>query len=316
MSVNVKPSIVHAGLLAIGAKPGHPAQFQPRFIPPTGTEIAIEVRWKDAGGKVQSAPAQDWIRNVKTKKALDTNWVFAGSMFVTDETTGKEYYQADSGELICVLSLPTAMLDLPIRSYGAIESRRSRRSRSIFPRQARRTTSVEADPIGQARVRAGASRRQRTPPPTTDTPEAEQKAVDAAEPWLALVDRGQYTQSWETAAELSQGRRREKGFRQDARRRAKAARQGEIQATPIEAVHHEPAGGPDGQYVVLQYKTSFANGSRPSKPSRRCSTRTKSGGCRDITSVDAGDRTSVVAGTHDSKIRKNLMRISASITIR
>ncbi len=123
MSVNVTPSIVHAGLLAVGAVPGHPAQFQPKFVAPTGTEVAIEVRWKDREGKVQSAPAQDWIRNIKTKKALDSNWVFAGSMFVTDETTGKKYYQADSGELICVLSLPTAMLDLPIRSYGALESR-------------------------------------------------------------------------------------------------------------------------------------------------------------------------------------------------
>ena len=123
VSVNVKPWIVHAGLTAVGAVPGHPAQFQPRFVPPTGTEVAIEVRWKDAQGKVQSAPAQNWIRNIKTKKALDSNWVFAGSLFVKDEATGKEYYQADSGELICVLSLPTAMLDLPIHSYGALEAR-------------------------------------------------------------------------------------------------------------------------------------------------------------------------------------------------
>ena len=74
-------------------------------------------------GKFESAPAQHWIRNIKTKKELDSNWVFAGSLFVKDDATGKEYYQADSGELICVLSLPTAMLDLPIRSYGALEAR-------------------------------------------------------------------------------------------------------------------------------------------------------------------------------------------------
>ena len=123
MAINVKPSIVHAGLLAVGAVPGHPAQFQPEFLMPTGTEVAIEVRWKDDKGKVQSAPAQHWIRNIETQKELDVNWVFAGSLFMIDDTTGKKYYQADSGELICVLSLPNAMLDLPIRSYGAIESR-------------------------------------------------------------------------------------------------------------------------------------------------------------------------------------------------
>ena len=133
VAVNVKPSIVHAGLLAVGAEPGHPAQVRREqapnkgeeitIIPATGTEVAIEVRWKDSRGKVRSCPAQHWIRNIKTRKELDSNWVFGGSLLVTDETTGKKYYQADSGELICVLSSPTAMLDLPIRSYGAIESR-------------------------------------------------------------------------------------------------------------------------------------------------------------------------------------------------
>ena len=79
LSVNVRPMVVHAGLLPVGAEPGHPVSFQPKFSPPTGTEVAIEVRWKDAKGKVQSTSAQYWIRNIKTKKALDTNWVFAGS---------------------------------------------------------------------------------------------------------------------------------------------------------------------------------------------------------------------------------------------
>ena len=50
-----------------------------KFTPPTGTEVAIEVRWKDKDGKVQHAKAQDWIRNVTTKKPLDANWVFVGS---------------------------------------------------------------------------------------------------------------------------------------------------------------------------------------------------------------------------------------------
>jgi hypothetical protein len=123
LSINAKPSIVHAGLLAVGATPGHPVRFQPEFAPPSGTEIAVEVRWKDAQGKTQSAPAQQWIRNIQTKKALDSNWVFGGSILTTDEKTGQSLYLADSGELICVLNLPTAMLDLPIRSYAALESR-------------------------------------------------------------------------------------------------------------------------------------------------------------------------------------------------
>jgi hypothetical protein len=123
MITDVKPSTVHAGLLALGAKAGHPARFQPKYEPATGTVIEIEVRWKDKNGKRQTAKAQDWIRNLKTKKALDVEWVFAGSGFWVDETTGKKVYQADGGDFISVLNLPTAMLDLPIQSAGALEER-------------------------------------------------------------------------------------------------------------------------------------------------------------------------------------------------
>lgn len=119
---DVKPSVVHTGLLAIGATPGHPARFQPEFSPPTGTEIVIEVRWKDKAGKVQTARAQDWIRNIKTKKPLDLNWVFAGSAIWNDEKFGR-HYQGDSGDFICVLNLPGATLDLPLRSASDLESR-------------------------------------------------------------------------------------------------------------------------------------------------------------------------------------------------
>jgi hypothetical protein len=119
----VKPSTVHAALLRLGAQPGHPVRFDPDFVPPTGTEIAIEVRWKDKDGKQHSAAAQQWVRNIQTKKALDVNWVFAGSGFWRDETTGQNHYLADGGDFISVLNLPSATLDLPIRSYSSLEAR-------------------------------------------------------------------------------------------------------------------------------------------------------------------------------------------------
>lgn len=51
--VDVRPSVVHAALVALGAEPGHPARFQPKYEPAEGTEVAIEVRWKDSQGKRQ-----------------------------------------------------------------------------------------------------------------------------------------------------------------------------------------------------------------------------------------------------------------------
>ena len=121
--MDVKPSLVHAALLAVGAKAGTPVRFDPTYAPPTGTEVQIEVRWKDKDGKVQKTPAQNWIRNVKTKKPMDVNWVFAGSIFRKDPETNRERYLADSGDFIAVLNLPTATLDIPVESASAIESR-------------------------------------------------------------------------------------------------------------------------------------------------------------------------------------------------
>ena len=53
-----RPRLIHAGLLATGAKPGHPARFQPEFTPPTGTEIAIELRWKRCEGQGAFRPCR------------------------------------------------------------------------------------------------------------------------------------------------------------------------------------------------------------------------------------------------------------------
>lgn len=117
----VPPSVVHAGLMALGAKPGNPVQFVPEFRPASGTEIEIEVRWQDAKGKVQKAPAQQWIRDIKTRKELNLNWVFGGSRFAEDD--GRQVYQADFGDFISVANVPIATLDLPMRSESDLESR-------------------------------------------------------------------------------------------------------------------------------------------------------------------------------------------------
>jgi hypothetical protein len=53
---------------------------------------------------------------MRTRKALDQPWIFGGSGFWKDESTGKEYYQAEGGDFICVANFPSAMLDLPIES--------------------------------------------------------------------------------------------------------------------------------------------------------------------------------------------------------
>jgi len=122
LAVDTKAAAVHAGLLAVGAQVGTPVQFQPVYKPATGTEIDISLIWTDKNGQVHRDRAQDWIRNVQNGKPMEYSWVFAGSGFWTDETSGEKSYLAESGDFICVSNFPSAMLDLPVESSQATGS--------------------------------------------------------------------------------------------------------------------------------------------------------------------------------------------------
>ncbi len=113
--------MVHAGLLAIGLETGAPARFVPEYVPPTGSKVKIRVRWKDADGKMQERPAQEWVRNTETNEALNADWVFVGSGFWRDPADGTEHYEADAGDMICLSNFPSAMLDIPLESSDSNE---------------------------------------------------------------------------------------------------------------------------------------------------------------------------------------------------
>lgn len=109
--------VVHAGLLAIGAKQGKPVQWEPKYAAPTGSEIQVTALWKDKNGKKKTIDARKWVRQVGTESdVLDTNFVFAGSIMWKDPDTGKERYMAEGGDLICVSNFSTATLDVPMNS--------------------------------------------------------------------------------------------------------------------------------------------------------------------------------------------------------
>lgn len=116
VAVESKAYVVHAALLACGAEAGKPVQFQPTFRPASGTEVAIDVYWRDKQGELQTAKAQDWVRDIRTQKEMTQNWVFAGSGFWTDDKTGQKFYLAEDGDFICVSNFASAMLDLPTES--------------------------------------------------------------------------------------------------------------------------------------------------------------------------------------------------------
>jgi hypothetical protein len=117
VAVSTKAAPVHAALLAVGAKVGHPSHYDSKtqkYTPPSGTEIGVFIRWTDNKGK-HEARGEDWVRNIKTHKALEYPWVFGGSFFEAEDN-GEKHYAADGGDFICVANFPTAMMDLPIDS--------------------------------------------------------------------------------------------------------------------------------------------------------------------------------------------------------
>ncbi|NIS59635.1 MAG: DUF4019 domain-containing protein [Proteobacteria bacterium] len=88
---------------------------------------------------------------------------------------------------------------------------------------------------------------------------AEEEAVGAAEMWLALVDDGKYSESWETTAVLF----RSAVTKEQWERALNAARKplGRCIARKVKWRQYATSlpGAPDGEYVIIQYETSFEN---------------------------------------------------------
>ncbi len=108
---------VHQALLLAGADPGSPVRYVPKYTPARGTPIKVGVEYEEKGRRV-ARPAREWVRYMKTRKELDVDWVFGGSILVDNpvDTTKPKIYLANDGDLICVSNFEDAMLDLPINS--------------------------------------------------------------------------------------------------------------------------------------------------------------------------------------------------------
>lgn len=124
LAADVDARHVHAALELAGAKAGAPVVFDPKYKAAHGTTIKVSLRYvKDK--KTVTVPASDFIRHHKTKKAFDQTWVFGGSKFVKndDDPKAAPFYVANHGDLICVVNIDSAMMDLPVASPKKFEDR-------------------------------------------------------------------------------------------------------------------------------------------------------------------------------------------------
>lgn len=121
LRVDMDARYIHAALVAAGGKVGKPVQFvDPKTLkedykPASGGKVAVQVHYT-LKGKLQTHPAQEWILDIRNKKPMTHQWVFAGSRFVKNPELPNQpdYYTANNGEVISISNFPDSMLEVPV----------------------------------------------------------------------------------------------------------------------------------------------------------------------------------------------------------
>ncbi|MEW6713643.1 MAG: DUF4019 domain-containing protein [Nitrospirota bacterium] len=87
----------------------------------------------------------------------------------------------------------------------------------------------------------------------------ETAAVTAAEKWLASIDAGKYAESWKEAAEFFRNAVKPEQWEQSLNAVRKPL--GKLISRKVQTKTYETSlpGAPDGEYVVIQFETSFEN---------------------------------------------------------
>jgi hypothetical protein len=88
-------------------------------------------------------------------------------------------------------------------------------------------------------------------------PKPEDLAQQSADAWLALVDSGKYADSWQEASQLFKAHVTKEQW-QDALRATRDPL-GKMLSRKLKSATYKTTlpGAPDGEYVVLQYESSF-----------------------------------------------------------
>jgi hypothetical protein len=121
LAADVDAREVHKALLLAGAIPGAPARLDGNFKPATGHTIRIALEWKGKDGP-RRADARQWVRDIKSRKPMAHDWVFAGSQLIPDpQRQDRPRYLANEGDVICVANFEEALLDLPVKSSKSSE---------------------------------------------------------------------------------------------------------------------------------------------------------------------------------------------------
>lgn len=90
-------------------------------------------------------------------------------------------------------------------------------------------------------------------------PNKEQVAVAAAEKWVALIDAGNYENSWQEGAEYFKGAVSQERWEQLLQAFRKPLGSVIFRKVTSKSYKTSLPGVPDGEYVVIRYKASYQN---------------------------------------------------------
>jgi hypothetical protein len=105
----------------------------------------------------------------------------------------------------------------------------------------------------------GCGKQAPTGPTSKSNPAAEKTAIESAQAWLDLVDGGNYTKSWEDAATLFKSAVSQTDWEKSMRTFRTPL--GKMLSRKIKSQQYATSmpGAPDGEYVVIQYDSTFEN---------------------------------------------------------
>jgi hypothetical protein len=98
-----------------------------------------------------------------------------------------------------------------------------------------------------------------TVPVVAGSSEKEKAAVVSAEKWLGLIDAGKYRESWKEAAELFRNALSQEQWEQSLEAVRKPLGRLIIRKVKTRTYRTSLPGAPDGEYVVIEFETSFAH---------------------------------------------------------
>ncbi len=94
---------------------------------------------------------------------------------------------------------------------------------------------------------------------TAQAVDAEKEAVEAALTWLKLVDKGDYDKSWDEASAYFRAAVSRENWNKSLEKVRKPLGKAGTREVKSALYTRTLPGAPNGEYVVIQFSTSFAN---------------------------------------------------------